>query len=74
MPLTVTVLPVPTLAVSNVAVPLHVTTSVPITPVSAQVAVAAGVPSYTLFAALTVAVSVAAVMAAAVVAVDEASA
>ena len=42
---TVTVLPVPTLAASNVAVPAQVTTSAPITPVNAQLAVAAGVPS-----------------------------
>ena len=45
MPVTVTVLPVPTLDVSKLAVPLHVTTSAPTTPVSVQLAVAAVVPS-----------------------------
>ena len=52
-PLAVTVLPAPTLAVSNVAEPaLQLTTSLPTTPVSVQlVTVALVEPSYALFAA-----------------------
>jgi hypothetical protein len=41
----VTVLPVPTAAVSNVPVPLQVTTSLPTTPVSVQAIAALDVPS-----------------------------
>ena len=45
-PLAVTVLPVPTLAVSKLAVPVHATTSPPSAPVTVQlVSVAAVVPS-----------------------------
>src|SRR5438309_11657425 len=73
-PLTVTVLPVPTLADAKPAVPVHVTTSPVITPVSVQVvSVALVVPSYGLFATMTVGVTVSAVIAAVVVAVVDAS-
>jgi hypothetical protein len=72
-PLTVTVFPAPTLAVSNVAVPLQVTASAPTTPVNAQLAVATVVPSYSLFDAVTVAVSDLVVIAAVVVAVADVS-
>ena len=74
-PVTVTLFPVPTLAVSNAAVPaVQVTTSLPTTPVSVQlVTVALVVPSYGLLAAVTVALTVTAVIAAVVVAVVEAS-
>jgi hypothetical protein len=62
-PLAVTVFPAPTVADANVALPAHVTTSPPITPVSTQlVSVALGEPSYALFAAVTAAVNVVAVM------------
>ena len=65
-----TVLPAPTVGVSNVAGPhAHVTTSPAITPLSVHpVTVAGVVPSYTLFAAVTVAVRTFAVMLAVVVA------
>src|SRR5206468_678954 len=73
-PLTATVLPVPTLAEPNAAVPVQVTTSPPTTPASVQlVTVALVVPSYGLFATMTVGVTVTAVIAAVVVAVAEAS-
>jgi hypothetical protein len=63
-------LPVPTVAVSKLAVPLQVTTSVPRTPVSVHVeSVALVVPSYALFATVTVGVTVTAVIDAVVVAV-----
>ena len=69
-----TVLPVPTLADANAAVPVQVTTSPPTTPVSVQLAsVALVVPSYGLFVTVTVGVAVAAVIAAVVVAVVDAS-
>src|SRR4029079_7574056 len=73
-PLTLTVLPVPTLAVSNVAVPVQVTTSGLTTPASVQVdSVALVVRSYGLLATVTVGVSVTAVIEAVVVAVVDAS-
>jgi hypothetical protein len=51
----VTAFPVPTLAVANAAVPVQLTTSPPITPLSVHPAsVALAVPSYPLFAAVTV--------------------
>src|SRR5260221_7423292 len=57
-PRPLTLLPEPTLADANAAVPVHVTTSPLITPVSVQlVSVALVVPSYALFAAATVAVA-----------------
>ncbi len=65
----VTVLPVPTSAVSKVDVPAQVTTSLPSTPVRAQTVAAAVLPSYGLPDAVITAVSGAAVMLAAVVAV-----
>jgi hypothetical protein len=70
-PVTVTVLPTPTLGVSNVAAPgLQLTASLPTTPVSVQlVTVAEVVPSNVLFAAVTVAVTVAALIVAVVTAV-----
>jgi hypothetical protein len=72
---TVTVFPVPTVGVSNVAAPAHVTVSPLTAPVSAQSdRVALVVPSYALFDAVTAAVSVLAVIAAVVVEVGEASA
>src|SRR5258705_8815625 len=67
--LLVTVLPVPTAAVSKVPVPLQVTTSVPTTPVSVQAMAALEVSSYVLLVAVMAGVSVAAVMLAVVVAV-----
>src|SRR2546430_719313 len=68
------VFPAPTLADPKAAVPVHVTTSAPTTPVSAQlVTVALVVPSYGLFATATVGVTVTAVIAAVVVAVVDAS-
>ena len=72
----VTVLPLPTLAVAKVFGPAaeQVTTSAPITPVREQrVIVAAVVPSYTLLPAVTLGVTVAAVMLAVVVAEVEES-
>ena len=45
MPLAVTVLPVPTAAVSKLPVPMQVTTSLPTTPVSVQLTAALDVPS-----------------------------
>ena len=69
-PLTVTVLPMPTLAESKAAVPVQVTTSPPRTPPSVQlVSVALVVPLYGLLATATVGVTFAAVIAAVVVAV-----
>ena len=58
-PLAVTVLPAPTPALSNVAVPtLQLTTSMSRTPVSVQLVTAALVaPSYVLFAAAIVGVT-----------------
>src|SRR5438093_280641 len=74
-PLTVTVFPVPTPAVSKAAVPVQPATSPLRRPVSVQlVSVALVVPSYALSAAVTVAVTVAAVIAAVVVAVGDTSA
>jgi len=70
IPVAVTVLPVPRLADANVALAaLHVTVSPPSTPVGVQpVIVAAVVWSYALFAAVTDAVTLTAVMFAVVVA------
>ena len=49
-----TVLPVPTAAVLNAALPVHATTSPPTAPVTLHVAsVALVIPSYGLFAAVT---------------------
>jgi hypothetical protein len=63
-------LPTPTVTVAKVAVPLQLTTSPPITPLNMQaVSVALVLPSYALFATVTAAVNVAAVMLAVVVAV-----
>src|SRR5688500_18146027 len=73
MPLAVTVLPPPTLASANVAVPVHATTSPPSAPVTVQlVRVAAVVPSYGLSAAVMDGVTVSAVIEAVVAAVVEA--
>jgi hypothetical protein len=70
IPVPVTSLPVPTLAVANAAVPVQLTTSPPIAPLSVQIVSAAlVVASYTLFAALIVGVRLTAVIAADVVAV-----
>ncbi len=74
-PVPVTVLPVPTFFVSNVAVPpSSVTTSpVMIPPIRLRaVIVASVVPSYSLLAAVKFPVSCLAVMSAVVVSVDEA--
>jgi hypothetical protein len=65
----VTVLPVPTAAVSKLPVPLQVTTSLPTTPVSVQAIVRARRPVVGLVRAVIAGVSVAAVMFAVVVAV-----
>src|SRR5258705_2389739 len=67
--LDVTVLPVPTAAVSKVPVPAHATTSLPSTPVGVQAIAALEVASYVLLVAVMAGVSVAAVMVAVVVAV-----
>ena len=68
-PLTFTVFPVPTLADANAAVPVQVTTSPLMTPVSVQlVSVALVVPSYALVATATAGVTVTVVIAAVVVA------
>src|SRR5207244_12590807 len=73
-PLTVTPYPALSRSDPKAAVPVHVTTSPPMTPVSVQlVTVAVVVPSYGLFATMTVGVSVTTVIAAVVVAVVEAS-
>ena len=72
--MTVTGLPTPTSAVANDAAAEHVTTSPLTRPASTQFEiVAAVVPSYDLFATVTVAVSAAAVIEAVVVAVDDVS-
>ena len=72
-PLTVTVLPAPTAADPNAALPVQLTASAPITPVSTQLASAAlVVPSYGLLDTATVGVSVTAVITAVVVAVVDA--
>jgi hypothetical protein len=70
-PVAVTVLPVPTFVVSNVAEPVaHVTASPLNTPLSVHVVIVAVIVwSYGLFAAATDAVSITAVMLAVVVAV-----
>ena len=75
IPVAVTVFPLPTCAVSNVPfVAAHVTVSPASTPVSEQPLIdAVVVRSYVLFAAVTDAVTLTAVMLAVVVAVVEAS-
>ena len=66
-----TVFPVPTAALSNVAAPLQVRTSSPIVPVKVHdVSVARVVPSYVLFATVTVGVTVTDMIAAEDVAVE----
>jgi hypothetical protein len=71
-PFTVTVFPAPGVADVNVAVPVQVTTSPAINPVNAQLeSVALVVPSYALFAAVTVAAVVADLIVAVVVAVRD---
>jgi hypothetical protein len=66
----VTVFPAPTVADANAAVPVHATISPLTTPETVQlVSVAAVLPSYGLVAAVTVAVTDAAVILAVVVAV-----
>ncbi len=65
-----TVLPVPTVALSKAATPVQATRSPLTAPVTVQVvSVAAVVPSYVLFAAVITGVTTAAVISAAVVAV-----
>src|SRR5258706_14065996 len=73
-PLTVTVLPLPTLADPNAAVPLQLTTSAPITPVSVQLeSVTAAGPAYGLVSTTAVGVTKTAVIAAVGVAAGNAT-
>ena len=73
-PLTVTVFPTPTLAVSNAALPVHPTASPATRPLTVQlVSIALVVPSYALSATVTSGVTLSGVIAAVVVAVGVAS-